>query len=159
MTRGFNVSYKILLRMLTVITSLFEKDINKLIEEMGLFESEEDIWKIKEGVSNSAGNLSLHLIGNLNHFIGATLGNSGYVRERDKEFSEKNIPRTQLIEALNSTVSVIKQTLAALPEEDLKKDFPVAINQKIISTEYMLVYLLNHFNYHLGQVNYLRRLI
>ena len=159
MTRGFNVSYKILLRMLTVITSLFEKDINKLIEEIGLFESEEDIWKIKEGVSNSAGNLSLHLIGNLNHFIGATLGNSGYVRERDKEFSEKNIPRTQLIEALNSTVSVIKQTLAALPEEDLKKDFPVAINQKIISTEYMLVYLLNHFNYHLGQVNYLRRLI
>jgi len=145
--------------MLTVITSLFEKDINKLIEEIGLFESEEDIWKIKEGVSNSAGNLSLHLIGNLNHFIGATLGNSGYVRERDKEFSEKNIPRTQLIEALNSTVSVIKQTLAALPEEDLKKDFPVAINQKIISTEYMLVYLLNHFNYHLGQVNYLRRLI
>lgn len=159
MTRGFNVSYKILLRMLTVITSLFEKDINKLIEEIGLFKSEEDIWKIKEGVSNSAGNLSLHLVGNLNHFIGATLGNSGYVRERDKEFSEKNIPRTQLIEALNSTVSVIKQTLAALPEEDLKKDFPVAINQKIISTEYMLVYLLNHFNYHLGQVNYLRRLI
>jgi len=145
--------------MLTVITSLFEKDINKLIEEIGLFKSEEDIWKIKEGVSNSAGNLSLHLVGNLNHFIGATLGNSGYVRERDKEFSEKNIPRTQLIEALNSTVSVIKQTLAALPEEDLKKDFPVAINQKIISTEYMLVYLLNHFNYHLGQVNYLRRLI
>ena len=145
--------------MLTVITSLFEKDINKLIEEIGLFKNEEDIWKIKEGVSNSAGNLSLHLVGNLNHFIGATLGNSGYVRERDKEFSEKNIPRTQLIEALNSTVSVIKQTLAALPEEDLKKDFPVAINQKIISTEYMLVYLLNHFNYHLGQVNYLRRLI
>ena len=145
--------------MLTVITSLFEKDINKLIEEIGLFKNEEDIWKIKDGISNSAGNLSLHLIGNLNHFIGATLGNSGYVRERDKEFSEKNIPRTQLIEALNSTVSVIKQTLAALPEEDLKKDFPVAINQKIISTEYMLVYLLNHFNYHLGQVNYLRRLI
>jgi hypothetical protein len=158
-TRGFNVSYKILLRMLTVITSLFEKDINKLIEEIGLFKNEEDIWKIREGVSNSAGNLSLHLVGNLNHFIGATLGISGYVRERDKEFSEKNIPRTQLIEALNSTVSVIKQTLAALPEEDLKKDFPVAINQKIISTEYMLVYLLNHFNYHLGQVNYLRRLI
>jgi hypothetical protein len=145
--------------MLTVITSLFEKDINKLIEEIGLFKSEEDIWKIKDGISNSAGNLTLHLIGNLNHFIGATLGNSGYIRERDKEFSEKNIPRTQLIEGLNSTVSVIKQTLAALPEEDLKKDFPVAINQKIISTEYMLVYLLNHFNYHLGQVNYLRRLI
>jgi hypothetical protein len=145
--------------MLTVITSLFEKDINKLIEEIGLFKSEEDIWKIKDGISNSAGNLTLHLIGNLNHFIGATLGNSGYVRERDKEFSEKNIPRTQLIEALNSTVSVIKQTLAALPEEDLKKDFPAAINQKIISTEYMLVYLLNHFNNHLGQVNYLRRLI
>ena len=145
--------------MLTVITSLFEKDINKLIEEINLFKSDEDTWKVKEGVTNSAGNLTLHLIGNLNHFIGATLGNSGYVRERDNEFSEKNIPRVQLTEALKNTLEVIKKTLDALSEQDLKKDFPVPINQKILSTEYMIMHLINHFNYHLGQVNYLRRML
>jgi len=145
--------------MLEVFTNLFEKDINKLIEEIDLFKNEDDIWKVKEGVTNSAGNLSLHLIGNLNHFIGATLGNSGYVRERDKEFSKKNIPRKQLIESLNNTLAVIKNTLTALPEENLRKDFPVAINQQIFSTGYMITYLLNHFNYHLGQVNYLRRML
>ncbi|HEY5407636.1 MAG TPA: hypothetical protein VIJ92_11120 [Ginsengibacter sp.] len=79
--------------MTTTIAALFERDINKLIEEINLYKNEEDIWKIKEGISNSSGNLTLHLLGNLNHFIGATLGNTGYVRERDKEFSLKNIPR------------------------------------------------------------------
>ena len=68
-----------------------------------LYKNEEDVWKIKEGISNSAGNLTLHLLGNLNHFIGATLGNTGYVRERDKEFSLKNIPRIQLVEDLKKS--------------------------------------------------------
>ena len=69
--------------MTEIITSLFERDINKLIEELMLYKNEETIWKIKEGISNSGGNLTLHLLGNLNHFIGATLGNTGYVRHRD----------------------------------------------------------------------------
>ena len=145
--------------MLAVLTDLFEKDINKLIEEISLFKSEENLWKIREGITNSAGNLSLHLIGNLNHFIGATLGNSGYIRERDKEFSERNIPRKQLIDDLNNTLTVIKNALTALPEADLEKEYPGAVNQKISSTGHMLIYLLNHFNYHLGQVNYLRRML
>ena len=105
--------------MIEIITSLFERDINKLIEELMLYKSEEDVWKIKEGISNSGGNLGLHLLGNLNHFIGATLGNTGYVRERDKEFSLKKIPRIQLVEDLKKVNEVIKNTLPLLSNQDI----------------------------------------
>ncbi|HSQ44306.1 MAG TPA: DUF1572 family protein [Ginsengibacter sp.] len=145
--------------MISIITSLFERDLNKLAEEINLYKNEEDVWKIKEGISNSAGNLTLHLIGNLNYFIGTTLGNTGYVREREKEFSLKNIPRVQLAEDLKKTIEVIKNTLPHLSAEDLKKDFPVPLNGKTLSTPYVLLHLLAHLNYHLGQVNYHRRLV
>ena len=143
--------------MLTTITLLFERDINKLIEELMLYKK--DVWKIKEGISNSGGNLTLHLLGNLNHFIGATLGNTGYVRGRDREFLLKNIPRIQLVEELKKTNEVVKDTLPRLSDEDIEKDFPVPLNDKTLSTSFVLLHLLAHFSYHLGQVNYHRRLI
>ena len=141
------------------IFPFFERDLTKLIEELNLYRSEEDIWKIKEGISNSAGNLTLHLLGNLNHFIGATLGKTGYIRDRDKEFTLKNISRDQLTGDLKSAIGVIKNTLSRLSEEDLEKDFPIAINNTVSDTASVLIYLLAHFNYHLGQVNYHRRLV
>lgn len=144
--------------MIQDITSLFERDLNKLMEEINLFKNENDIWKIKDGITNSAGNLTLHLIGNLNHFIGATLGNTGYARERDKEFSLKNISRVKLIDDIKNTQKVIKDTLPRLSSDDLSKDFPVAIGNFTSSTSVILIYLLAHFNYHLGQINYLRRI-
>ena len=141
------------------IADLFQRDIDKLIEEINLFKKEKNIWKIKGTVKNTAGNLTLHLLGNLNHFIGATLGNTGYIRERDKEFSLKNIPRLQLVEELKKVNSVVKNTLTHLSDEDLEKNFPVPLNDKTLSTSFVLLHLLAHFSYHLGQVNYHRRLI
>ena len=141
------------------ITVFYERDLDKLIEEINLYKNENDIWETKEGINNSAGNLVLHLVGNLNHFIGKTLGNSDYVRKRDEEFSLKNIPRKKLISDLNSLKETIKNTLTKLSDEDLEKDFPLKIRDESFSTEKMLIYLLAHLNYHLGQVNYLRRLL
>ena len=146
--------------MLTdILTNVFERDLGKLVEEINLYKDENNLWLVKEGISNSGGNLILHLIGGLNHFIGATLAGTGYARERDKEFSLKNIPRTQLIEAINNINAVIKNTLPVLSEDDLQKEFPVKINNKTSSTRFILMHLLTHLNYHLGQVNYHRRLI
>ena len=145
--------------MLAAITNLFERDLDKLVKEIQSYEDENDIWRIKEGISNSAGNLALHLIGNLNHFIGSTLGNRGYVRNRDKEFSDKDVPKIKLIEDINETIQVIKRALKNLSRDDLEKDFPVAINNTISSTQFILLHLSGHLNYHLGQINYHRRLI
>jgi len=141
------------------LTNFFERDLDKLKEEINLFKNEEDIWKIKEGITNPAGNLVTHLLGNLNHFIGKTLGNTDYVRKRDEEFSVKNTPREKLISDINSLKETIKNTLSHLSEEDLKKEFPVKIQEQTFTTQNMLIYLLAHFNYHLGQVNYLRRML
>lgn len=145
--------------MLAEISGLFERDLNRLVKEIQSYEDENEIWRIKEGISNSTGNLVLHLIGNLNHFIGATLGNTGYVRNRGKEFSDKNIPRKKLIEDINETIPVIKTALKDLSKDDLEKDFPLAINNTISSTQFILIHLSGHLNYHLGQINYHRRLI
>ena len=141
------------------INVFFERDLDKLIEEINLFKNENDIWKTKEGITNSAGNLTMHLLGNLNHFIGKTLANTDYIRKRDEEFSVKNIPREKLIADINSLKEIIKNTLPKLSYEDLKKDFPIQIRNEVYSTENMLTYLLGHLNYHLGQVNYLRRML
>jgi len=137
----------------------FERDLNKLSEEINLYKNENDLWKIKEGISNSSGNITLHLIGNLNHFIGKTLANTNYIRERDKEFSLKNVPRKKLTDEINNISTIIKNTLPELSNDDLKKDFPIKINDQVLSTENMLAHLLTHLNYHLGQVNYHRRMI
>ena len=143
----------------STLLEIFERDLNKLIEEINLYKQEESLWKIKEGISNSAGNLCLHLVGNLNHFIGATLGQTGYIRHREDEFNLKNILRTDLIININNCALIVKETIEKLTVEDLNKDFPLEKHGSVVSTTHMLVHLLVHLGYHLGQINYHRRLI
>lgn len=141
------------------LLEIFERDLNKLKDEISLYRDENSLWIVKKEISNSAGNLCLHLIGNLNHFIGATLGNTGYVRNRDNEFAAKNILRQDLISEIEKTIEVVFNTLNKLSAEDFEKDFPVQKHDKIVKTDFMLLHLLTHFNYHLGQINYHRRMI
>jgi uncharacterized damage-inducible protein DinB len=136
---------------------IFERDLGKLREEISLYKNEADLWKVLDGTTNSAGNLCLHLVGNINHFIGAVLGKSGYVRDRDSEFASKGIARKKLLADIDSTIPVIKKVLAGLPEDAMEKDFPVMKHDSIVRTDYMLMHLVTHFNYHLGQINYHRR--
>ncbi|QQQ27078.1 DinB family protein [Chryseobacterium indoltheticum] len=141
------------------IKSLFTRDLNQLKKEIESYQNEEAIWKIDKDILNSAGNLSLHLVGNINHFIGAILGNSGYVRNRELEFSLKNIPKTELILQIENTIEVVHSSLDQLSEEDLKKEYPIEALGYPMKTEYFLIHLFGHLNYHLGQINYHRRLL
>ncbi len=138
---------------------ILERDLNKLKDEINLYKDESDLWEIKNEIKNSSGNLCLHLLGNLNHFIGAVLGNSGYVRNRDFEFAANNIARQDLIKQIDETSVVVKNALEKLSDEDFKKDFPAKFNNEILTTNSMLLNIVTHFNYHLGQINYHRRLI
>ena len=141
------------------LLEIFERDLNKLKDEISLYKDENSLWVIKKEISNSAGNLCLHLIGNLNHFIGAILGQTGYERDRENEFAAKNIPRQELVNKIETTVQVVINTLNKLSVEDFEKDFPIQKHDKIVKTDFMLLHLITHFNYHLGQINYHRRLI
>jgi uncharacterized damage-inducible protein DinB len=145
--------------IIETLTELFERDLQRLKTEIDLYRDADNLWLVKEGISNSAGNLCLHLVGNLSHFIGATLGNTGYVRYREDEFSLKNIPRQDLVMNIENCRLIVKNTLAKLTAADLEKDFPLEKHGTIVSTAHMLLHLLGHLSYHLGQINYHRRLL
>ncbi len=145
--------------MIETLQILFKRDLLKLKTEIESYQSEENIWKISKHISNSAGNLCLHLIGNLNHFIGAITGKTGYIRNREAEFSLKNVPRTQLTEMIDNTILVIEITLNNLNEDDLKKEYPLVVFEDKMSTEFFFTHLTAHLGYHLGQINYHRRLL
>lgn len=146
--------------MLTVILqSLFERDLNILKKEIELYSDEKNLWLLDKNITNTAGNLCLHLIGNLNGFIGAILGNTGYVRHRDLEFSTKNIPRKELLDNIEATRQMVNDTLALLTNSQLESDYPVIVFKEKMTTGWFLVHLATHLNYHLGQINYHRRLL
>lgn len=141
------------------LTSFFERDLNKLITEIELYKEEENIWRVEKGISNSAGNLTLHIIGNLHTFIGKEIGKTTYVRNRELEFTQMNVPRKELIDSINVTIEMVKKSLTSITNEDLKKDYPILKFSKVETNEYLLVHLINHLTYHLGQINYHRRFI
>lgn len=141
------------------LAALFERDLNKLKQEIKSYSSEADAWKTKEGISNSGGNLALHLVGNLKHFVGKTLGGIAYERNREKEFSDKDIPSETLLRMIDETLLAVKETLAKIEEKDLLLTYPVKVFADDMSTGQFLYHLYGHLNYHLGQVNYHRRLI
>jgi uncharacterized damage-inducible protein DinB len=141
------------------LTEIFKRDLEKLKDEINLFEKEEDIWITPGSIKNSPGNLCLHICGNLNHFVGSILGKSDYVREREREFSIKNLPRKELIEMIEKTSSVVAKTFEKLDEESFNKRYPIVVFGSEMSTEFFLIHLATHLNYHLGQINYLRRIL
>lgn len=141
------------------LSYFIERDLLKLKDEIALYKNENDLWVLKGEISNSTGNLCLHLIGNLNHFIGSTLGHTGYVRNREVEFSDKNIPREQLLKRLDETIEVVKTCLSPLTVEDFDKEFALKMQERTVTTGQMLLHIATHLSYHLGQINYHRRLI
>jgi len=145
--------------LIETLRLLFNRDLRRLRTEIELYNTEADLWKIRGQIKNSAGNLCLHLVGNLNAYIGKELGKENYVRNRELEFSLKDVPRQELLDKIDDIIVVINKTLDHLHESDLASAFPVLVFEQKTSTEYMLVHLATHLTYHLGQINYHRRLI
>jgi len=141
------------------LARLFERDILKLKTEISLYTDENKLWLTVPGISNSAGNLCLHLLGNLQHYIGVILGHTGYIRNRPEEFSQKNIPAVELTAKLEMVAILIPKTLRALPVDILETEYPEMVFDYTMTVEYFLIHLLAHLNYHLGQINYHRRMI
>ena len=141
------------------LANFYERDIRKLIEEVNLFRNEEDLWRTRGSLKNSSGNLVLHIIGGLNHLIGATLAQTGYIRNRDQEFIIKDVERKYLVAQLEELIAMINKTLSAITEDRMDSDYPIFFDKPKASISYVLVQLLLHLNYHLGQVNYLRRVL
>ena len=145
--------------LIDTLQTLFERDLQKLRIEILLYKHEENLWIAEKAIANSAGNLCLHLIGNLNTYIGAEIGKTGYIRHRELEFSLRDIPRAELIRHLDDTITTVRDSLNALSESDLDKEYPILVFDQKTSVMYFLIHLTTHLAYHLGQINYHRRLL
>ncbi|MBY0480539.1 MAG: DUF1572 domain-containing protein [Chitinophagaceae bacterium] len=138
---------------------IFQRDLTRLKTEIESYQNEDAIWHIEKNILNSAGNLCLHLIGNLNTFIGAEIGKTGYIRNRALEFSSKGVSKKELVQKIEETIKVVVTSLDNLTEEDLGKEYPILVFESKTSTEYLLLHLTTHLTYHMGQINYHRRLL
>ena len=141
------------------LSLLFERDIRRLQTEINAYRDENTIWKISGSISNSGGNLSLHLLGNLQHYIGAILGKTSYKRNRPEEFTLKNVSLSEINASIEHTIEVVKHTILSITEESLENPYPEKVFDYPMTTEYFLLHLLAHLNYHLGQINYHRRIM
>ena len=141
------------------LMALFKRDLEKLIAELEAYTDEHKLWVRAGEVKNPAGNLVLHLHGNLNMFVGKVLGNLEFVRDREAEFSRSNVPRAELIAMVQATIAMLERVLPSLNAEDLEKPYPLEVLGYPMTTGYFLIHLYGHLNWHLGQVNYHRRLV
>ena len=139
------------------LLQLFQRDIQKLYKEIESYQDESKIWSVLDGTSNSGGNLALHLMGNLNTYFGKNLGNTGYVRDREAEFGDKNIPKEILLKYIEEVKQVVIKVLESLSYEQMKAIYPENVLGYEMTTEYFLIHLHGHLTYHTGQINYHRR--
>jgi Protein of unknown function (DUF1572) len=141
------------------LIALFKRDLEKLVLELEAYTDESKLWARAGEVKNPAGNLVLHLHGNLNHFVGKTLGHLEFMRDREAEFSRSGVPRAELIEMVRQTSAMLEKVLPSLSDADLAATYPLEVLGYPMTTGYFLIHLYGHLNWHLGQVNYHRRLV
>ncbi len=135
------------------------RDLSKLHGEISNYKSDEAIWKLEGEITNTAGNLCMHICGNLQHYLGSVLGHTNYLRNRDSEFNTRGICKQALLEEIDKTRVGVLSILDKLDCTVLDQLYPEDVYDKPMTTGYFLIHLAGHLNYHLGQINYHRRLV
>jgi hypothetical protein len=141
------------------LAALLDRDLRTLRRELEAYPDERQIWQRVPGLANSAGTLALHLAGNLQHYVGARLGGTGYVRDRDAEFARRDVPRAELIAGIERARAAVAAGLGAVGVEDLAAEYPELVAGCRIRTGDFLVHTAVHLAYHLGQVDSHRRMV
>ncbi len=141
------------------LSALYARDLTRLIQQLNAFPDTATLWQTRAGITNSAGNLALHLEGNLREFIGRLLGQIDYVRDRPREFSDSGIEKAELVARLTAVRDEIPAVIAAMTPDQLDADFPQVYVGRTLPNRQMLIHLEGHLNYHLGQIDYLRRVL
>jgi uncharacterized damage-inducible protein DinB len=139
----------------TVIT----RELRALARQIQAYPDDASVWRTSPGVANSAGTLALHLAGNVQHYVGAKLGGAGYKRDRPAEFSRRDVSRTELLQEIERAIAAAEGTFPRLSERDLIADFPEPVGGRTIRTDEFLLHLATHLGWHLGQVDYHRRMV
>lgn len=144
-------------REIQTYARIFDRDLETLVREVSLYPDDASLWKAVPGQPTLGGNLALHLVGNLRHFIGKVLDGSSFIRDRDREFSSRDLSRAALLKAIAEARADVALALAKLDPARLDLPFPEAIRGQHLSTRMVLVHLITHLAFHLGQLDYHRR--
>ncbi len=142
-----------------IAAASLDRDLRALAREVEAYADERDLWRLPPGVGNSGGTLALHLAGNLQHYIGRHLGATAYRRDRPGEFAERDVPRAELLRRIEAARQAVRAAADRIGEAELAGDFPEAVGGVRVDTGEYLVHLAVHLAYHLGQVDYHRRLV
>lgn len=141
------------------LAALLQRDLTRLVQEVQAFPSDEILWKVLPGVTNSAGNLTLHLEGNLREFIGRQLGQIDFQRDRPAEFGSSGRTRAELVRGIEAVRDTIPAVVARLNAETLAASFPEKVLTGPLPAQQFLMHVYGHLSYHLGQIDYLRRIL
>ena len=141
------------------ITNVLRRELKALRREIESYPNDDNLWEIPAGIANPGGNLALHLAGNLQYFVGNVLGKNGYVRNRDSEFASRDIPRADLLREIDNAIAAVELGMSKISEQDLAKPFPEKVGGVSSSTGAFLAHFATHLAYHLGQVDYHRRML
>jgi hypothetical protein len=139
------------------IAIVLVRELEGFEREVSLFPDDESVWQTLPGLTNTAGNLALHVAGNLQHYIGTVLGNTAYKRDRNLEFSRRSGTRAEVVSELRQAATVVRHVLTSIHEDKLAAEFPEMIMGMKFRTGLFLVHLCAHAGFHLGQAGYLRR--
>lgn len=135
------------------------RELKAVRREVEAYPDEQSVWKEAPGIANTAGTLVLHLCGNLRHFVGAVLGGHPYQRDRDAEFNRRDVPRADLLKELDAAIEAVDDALSRPEDARLSARYPMAIGGRLVTTSQFLVHLVAHLGYHLGQIDYHRRML
>jgi hypothetical protein len=141
------------------LSLLLARELEGVRREIDLFSDDASVWRTLPGVTNSAGNLALHVAGNLQHYVGAVLGGTGYVRNRDAEFGRRSGSKAEILAQIDAAIKAVRGVLPGLPPERLDAPYPETINGTSVRTGLFLCHLATHAAFHLGQLGYLRRVV
>ena len=143
----------------SILKTQLVRELEGLIREVEAFPDDLSLWDVRPGVTNSAGNLAMHICGNLQDFVGRVLGGTGYVRNRDREFGQREGTRASVVAELRTTIGVIETVIPAVSEATLAAGYPMPVGGRTVNTAVFLVHLGAHLAFHLGQAGYLRRIV
>ena len=143
----------------STIHAVLRRELAALRRSVEAYPDDASLWAEPAGLPNSGGTLVLHLAGNLQHYVGAVLGASGYRRDRDAEFARRGVPRTELLAEIAAAESAVDRGMGAVSEAALAAPYPEPIGGRSLAMGDFLVHLSSHLAYHLGQLDYHRRVV
>jgi hypothetical protein len=141
----------------TDLLIILRRDLRCFIREIEAFPDDASLWRTLPGIANGAGNLALHVAGNLRAFVGGVLGGTGYQRNREREFALREGTRASVVAELEAALREVEPGLTALTEASQAAPYPIAVAGHQPPTGRWLLHLVGHTAFHLGQAGYLRR--